>query len=619
MTSTFFRSNHTVLGGSIDNTPIGTSTPDVGFFTNLSADGITNLDQTNIDTTDGTFSVTGSNPVSISTAGPSSWTTTSGDLNITSSLSNIVLSAPTGELQVDSSTPVSILSTTGSTSTSTGALVVAGGVGIAENLFVGGNTNIAGDLTVSGTTTTVESETVVITDNIIVVNNGPASTKDGGLLVHRYQTDNDGATGDVVAGTPEESGTAGTIGANTIVLTNAASTVVDYYVGWWVRITSGLAIGQVRQISAYSGASRIATLTSSWTAIIPSPGDTYELYACNYVGLIWDEDTDELRAVCTDESSADNVEIIRYLDLRANDVYVEGDLSISGSIIGTPTFTSLEVLDLDTPAPGPSGPLYIGQTNANAINIGHSGMNTNILSDALVLSTGTDLLPQTTGTSDIGSALLQFANIHFSGTSFGGDYSTSNVYPSTNNTYDLGSLSNAYRNVYFDGTVFGTTWDTQAVSETMNIGGTNAGTINIGRSGFTTQIQGDLSVAGTFSMIGPFAYSTELISVPAAAAASPTTSKVISYIDVTGVPGFPATGVMPAGTSDGFVKIVICIGHVDDYVLSFGSTLVDAIGNNTGTMKLRFLSVGQSAYLVWRSASSKWYIIGGSGCQVETV
>lgn len=52
-------------------------------------------------------------------------------------------------LSANSST-VNILLTTPSTSTTNGALVVAGGVGIAENLFVGGNTTIVGDLTIGG-------------------------------------------------------------------------------------------------------------------------------------------------------------------------------------------------------------------------------------------------------------------------------------------------------------------------------------------------------------------------------------------------------------------------------------------------------------------------------------
>ena len=56
---------------------------------------------------------------------------------------------------------VNINDTTTSSSVSTGALVVDGGVGIAENLFIGGN------LSVAGTTTTVSSTTVTIDDNLI--------------------------------------------------------------------------------------------------------------------------------------------------------------------------------------------------------------------------------------------------------------------------------------------------------------------------------------------------------------------------------------------------------------------------------------------------------------------
>jgi hypothetical protein len=51
-----------------------------------------------------------------------------------------------------------ILNTTQSTSTSTGALVVDGGVGIAKNLYVGGN------LVVNGTTSSVNSTTVTVSD-----------------------------------------------------------------------------------------------------------------------------------------------------------------------------------------------------------------------------------------------------------------------------------------------------------------------------------------------------------------------------------------------------------------------------------------------------------------------
>ena len=54
---------------------------------------------------------------------------------------------------IDLSQPVHITNTTPSTSTSTGALIVDGGVGIAGTVFVGENLNVGADLSTSGLTT----------------------------------------------------------------------------------------------------------------------------------------------------------------------------------------------------------------------------------------------------------------------------------------------------------------------------------------------------------------------------------------------------------------------------------------------------------------------------------
>ena len=80
----------------------------------------------------------------------------------------------------DSATGViSLTNTTSATSSSTGALVVTGGVGIGENLHV------EGDLIVNGTTTTVNSTTVTIDDTIFTLggDTAPASNdgKDRGI------------------------------------------------------------------------------------------------------------------------------------------------------------------------------------------------------------------------------------------------------------------------------------------------------------------------------------------------------------------------------------------------------------------------------------------------------
>lgn len=91
-------------------------------------------------------------------------------------------------------TSVNIINATGSTSKTSGALIVGGGVGINENLYVGGILNvegavtITGNLTVSGTTTTVNTTTLNIADNIITLNSDVTTgspTQDAGIEVLR--------------------------------------------------------------------------------------------------------------------------------------------------------------------------------------------------------------------------------------------------------------------------------------------------------------------------------------------------------------------------------------------------------------------------------------------------
>jgi hypothetical protein len=82
---------------------------------------------------------------------------------------------PNGTGTIDlgaAATVVNINGTTGSSGTGNGALVVDGGVGIAENLNVGGNIVVAGNFTVEGTTTTVDSVTTQVVDPIFQIGGG---------------------------------------------------------------------------------------------------------------------------------------------------------------------------------------------------------------------------------------------------------------------------------------------------------------------------------------------------------------------------------------------------------------------------------------------------------------
>jgi len=123
--------------------------------------------------------------------------------NLTSG--RVTLSGTAGQLVDDSAltydTSTDILTLAGTTdasSTTTGTLKVAGGVGIAKKLFVGtdlavsGNTTITGDLTVNGTTTTVNSTTLTVDDKNIELGSvaSPSNiTANGGGITLKGATD----------------------------------------------------------------------------------------------------------------------------------------------------------------------------------------------------------------------------------------------------------------------------------------------------------------------------------------------------------------------------------------------------------------------------------------------
>lgn len=70
--------------------------------------------------------------------------------------------------------------------------------------------------------------------------------------------------------------------ADTITLSPSASAVNDFYKNATIRIISGPGVNQSRVISAYDGATRVATLTANWT--LPMPNNTsYYAFGSGYV------------------------------------------------------------------------------------------------------------------------------------------------------------------------------------------------------------------------------------------------------------------------------------------------------------------------------------------------
>jgi len=90
---------------------------------------------------------------------------------------------------------VVVPATTQSTSTTTGAFVVGGGIGVAKDAIIGGNAFIAGDLTVQGDLTYLNTSTLTVEDTLLELNTGPngtplssATVTDVGIRAHYYDT-----------------------------------------------------------------------------------------------------------------------------------------------------------------------------------------------------------------------------------------------------------------------------------------------------------------------------------------------------------------------------------------------------------------------------------------------
>jgi hypothetical protein len=163
---------------AINNTPIGNTTPNTGYFTNITANTITanNFSSSNVNITGGNITnVSGLTVSNISVTTFNAANISTGNAQITggniTGLSNLTVNGNTtitGNLVV--------ANTTNSTSATTGAVVIQGGVGVGGNLYVNGNTVISGNLTILGNVTNINTTEVYVSDlNITIANGAPSA------------------------------------------------------------------------------------------------------------------------------------------------------------------------------------------------------------------------------------------------------------------------------------------------------------------------------------------------------------------------------------------------------------------------------------------------------------
>lgn len=185
----------------------------------------------------------------------------------------------------------------------------------------------------------VENE-IEIADNIVtigVVNDYNSGVRDTGLLMERYQVSNDEGTGAIVN---DGHVFVDSIPSQTIVLDNQikfsslASSVNDFYTGFWIKIASGLNTNQVRRVISYDGSSRVATLDSAWTGGKPEEGDSILFYNNRYSAVFYNEE-DRLFKFAYTSKKSDEITEAGFIGIEVESATIYNTIVSTGSSSGS--------------------------------------------------------------------------------------------------------------------------------------------------------------------------------------------------------------------------------------------------------------------------------------------
>lgn len=254
-----------------------------------------------------------------------------------------------------------------SADTTNGVTIATGTAGVP--VTIGTSTSlvtIAGNLDVTGTFTTINTEVLEVEDNMIVVNSGGGEAGlDTGILLKRFQTPNDAGTGDVVTqpNPIQESGAFTAVGtATTVTLAAHASDTLDFYKGWWIKVTSGTGINQVRRIKSYNQTTKVATIYATADNVVGPPAfndgldfttnvassDTYSLYNRTYSTVFYGETSDDINLATVanapnaiSDAGVSTAVIQQYQETNTGTLSVQSQVFNNALLtaVGTPTVT----------------------------------------------------------------------------------------------------------------------------------------------------------------------------------------------------------------------------------------------------------------------------------------
>ena len=318
---------------------------------------------------------------------------------------------------LDTSGAVNLNLTTDSTSSTSGALIVDGGVGVAKKLFVGtdldvdGTTNldavdIDGAVNISATTTIATNNKIQFRDADIHI----SSTADGDLSIAANDEIDITSTLIDINGAADVSGNLGVGGNLTLtgnLVVNGTTTTVD---------SANLA---VEDPLIKLGQGGVATTNDQ--GFIFTRGDGSSSNTANR-GFIFDESTDQFAVInCNTEdgTTSGNVTINDYANLHVGALVADDSVSIGGTTI-TSTAAELNILDGVTSTAAELNILDGVTSTAAELNILDGVTSTaaelNILDGVTASAADINLIDGiTNGTVIASKAIITDANIDISG------------------------------------------------------------------------------------------------------------------------------------------------------------------------------------------------------------
>ena len=215
-----------------------------------------------------------------------------------------------------------------------GSVIIGGTLNVTEDAIFNSDVTINGNVTINGTINEIFGDF----PNIIVINDAVVPLVDTGFLANR-------SIQDITTDTPTQMGQFNSFGSNNLILDVSASTVNDYYNGWYLKTSSGVNIGNIGKIVAYNGSLRTATFASDFLFVV-IPGDTYNLYNNIYNGILYDASNKQFAFCGTMNDDLNNIVIANYLDVVGNTATFT---NIYANVVASPSDIKLkyDIVDFD--------------------------------------------------------------------------------------------------------------------------------------------------------------------------------------------------------------------------------------------------------------------------------